>query len=474
MASRELDKQVEQFLTRHQAAILEDIKTLIAVPSVGTAFNPDSPEPFGPACAAVLREAAQLAGREGLPVTAFDGYGIKAQLGTGEEGIGLFAHLDVVPPGQGWSFPPFSPFEKDGYLFGRGAMDNKSAAVLALYVLKFFKETDVRLNHDAYIFLGVNEESGMRDIRYFLSRHQPPLFGIVPDAYFPLCYAEKGIVRADVTGSVSDSRLLSFQSGEDYNVVPATAEARLRELHPDEVSRLRAEEFEVEEYEGVTVVHAQGKAGHAAFPAGTHSAAVKLSRALLTHELVEGEAARTVLTFLSQALGDPYGEGLGIADRDETGPATSNAGIVTWSEGTISIGIDIRYGLTQSSDVLREQLEDCAICHGLSLSGWTDSPPHYMDKDDHMVSALTKLANSELGLSQAPYAMGGATHARWLPRTVAFGPLRSDVQSPFPEGKGGSHQPDEAMRISHIWDAFPIYVKAVVEIDRLLGEREAQ
>lgn len=38
MTSMELDKQVEQFLADHQAAILEDIKRLIRVPSVGTTF----------------------------------------------------------------------------------------------------------------------------------------------------------------------------------------------------------------------------------------------------------------------------------------------------------------------------------------------------------------------------------------------------------------------------------------------------
>ncbi|AIQ73042.1 Sapep family Mn(2+)-dependent dipeptidase [Paenibacillus odorifer] len=472
MTSMELDKQVEQFLADHQAAILEDIKRLIRVPSVGTTFHPDSPEPFGAECAAVLREAEQLAAREDLSVTAFAGYGIKVQLGDSEEGIGLFAHLDVVPAGRGWSFPPFSPFEKDGFLFGRGAMDNKSAAVLALYVLKFFKETNVRLDHNAYVFLGVNEESGMRDIRYFLSQHQSPSFGIVADAYYPVCYAEKGIVRADVTGSASDDRLLSFQAGEDYNMVPAVAEARLRGLTSYEVQNLRSEGFEVAELEGIAVVRAQGKAGHAAFPAGTQNAARKLAGALLTHELVEDAAARAVLTFLSQALGDPYGEGLGITHRDETGPTTSNAGIVAWNEGTVRIGIDVRYGLSQSADALQEQLAAYSRQHGLSLTEWTDSPPHYMDKDDLIIAALCRLANSELGLSQAPYAMGGATYARWLPRTVAFGPLRTDVQTPFPEGKGSSHQPDEAMRISQIWDAFKIYIKAIVEIDQLLSDQE--
>lgn len=35
-------------------------------------------------------------------------------------------HIDVVPPGEGWSSEPFSPACKDGYIYARGAQDMKS------------------------------------------------------------------------------------------------------------------------------------------------------------------------------------------------------------------------------------------------------------------------------------------------------------------------------------------------------------
>ena len=35
-------------------------------------------------------------------------------------------HIDVVPPGEGWSSDPFTPAHRDGYLYGRGAQDMKS------------------------------------------------------------------------------------------------------------------------------------------------------------------------------------------------------------------------------------------------------------------------------------------------------------------------------------------------------------
>jgi len=48
----------------------------------------------------------------------------------GPEGSKHFAfagHLDVVPPGEGWAFDPFEPTEQGDLLYGRGAVDMKSA-----------------------------------------------------------------------------------------------------------------------------------------------------------------------------------------------------------------------------------------------------------------------------------------------------------------------------------------------------------
>ncbi|MCL6682847.1 succinyl-diaminopimelate desuccinylase [Sphingomonas alba] len=47
--------------------------------------------------------------------------------GAGSPHFGFAGHLDIVPPGDGWSSDPFSAVIKDGRLFGRGANDMKSA-----------------------------------------------------------------------------------------------------------------------------------------------------------------------------------------------------------------------------------------------------------------------------------------------------------------------------------------------------------
>jgi len=47
--------------------------------------------------------------------------------GSGGPHFGFAGHLDVVPPGDGWSSDPFETVIEDGILSGRGAVDMKSA-----------------------------------------------------------------------------------------------------------------------------------------------------------------------------------------------------------------------------------------------------------------------------------------------------------------------------------------------------------
>ena len=56
--------------------------------------------------------------------------------GEGEETLAILTHIDVVPKGEGWTVPAFEGVEKDGRIYGRGAIDNKGPAIAALYALK--------------------------------------------------------------------------------------------------------------------------------------------------------------------------------------------------------------------------------------------------------------------------------------------------------------------------------------------------
>jgi putative selenium metabolism hydrolase len=64
------------------------------------------------------------------------------------------AHMDVVEPGENWKTPPYEPTEKDGYLIGRGAVDDKGPLASMIYGGAAADITDVTL----YVLASVNEE----------------------------------------------------------------------------------------------------------------------------------------------------------------------------------------------------------------------------------------------------------------------------------------------------------------------------
>jgi len=73
----------------------------------------------------------------------------------------LMCHTDVVPADpKGWTVPPFAAVEKDGYLYGRGAMDIKSLCAAQMAVLSYLKRSNIPLARDVIFFAEADEESG--------------------------------------------------------------------------------------------------------------------------------------------------------------------------------------------------------------------------------------------------------------------------------------------------------------------------
>jgi len=72
----------------------------------------------------------------------------------------LNGHLDVVPPGDGWSVDPFAGLVRDGRLYGRGASDMKAGIAAAVFAAEALRRAGVRLRGTLEISGTVDEESG--------------------------------------------------------------------------------------------------------------------------------------------------------------------------------------------------------------------------------------------------------------------------------------------------------------------------
>src|SRR6202035_1483515 len=73
----------------------------------------------------------------------------------------LVAHMDVVGAERArWTVDPFGAVVKDGYLYGRGALDDKSMLAANLAAIIALKRSNARLNRDVIFLATDDEEAG--------------------------------------------------------------------------------------------------------------------------------------------------------------------------------------------------------------------------------------------------------------------------------------------------------------------------
>ena len=69
-------------------------------------------------------------------------------------------HIDVVPPGEGWTRPPFQTSIEDGKLYGRGSSDMKAGLAAAIYAAAALRCAEIPLAGSLQISATVDEETG--------------------------------------------------------------------------------------------------------------------------------------------------------------------------------------------------------------------------------------------------------------------------------------------------------------------------
>ena len=213
-----LDSRVEEL----REELLADLKRWIAIPSVLGEAAPDAP--FGAETRRMLDLAMETAERYGFKTRVFDGYCGDVSLGEGAQTMGILAHLDVVPLGDGWTHDPLGCEIEDGRVYGRGVIDDKGPALAALYAMRAVRDAGIPLQDGVRLILGCDEETGMQDMRHYASVNKMPDYGFSPDAEFPVINIEKGglaillsmaILRLTV---MSENLPLSerIKAGEEY------------------------------------------------------------------------------------------------------------------------------------------------------------------------------------------------------------------------------------------------------------------
>jgi len=89
-----------------------------------------------------------------------------------KKAIALVHHIDVVPVNPAsWSVDPFSGITRDGYIWGRGAIDMKGNGIAQLMAMIALKRSGVPLNRDVVFIGNADEELGSMGAIVFVQRH---------------------------------------------------------------------------------------------------------------------------------------------------------------------------------------------------------------------------------------------------------------------------------------------------------------
>jgi acetylornithine deacetylase/succinyl-diaminopimelate desuccinylase-like protein len=151
------------------------LRRLRAYISVDTT-NPPGNETRGVAFFSTIFE------KEGIPyefAESAPGRGnIWARLQGGDEpALVLLHHMDVVPAtARAWDTDPLNAVEKDGYLYGRGALDTKALGIMHLEAFLALHRSGRQLSRDVIFLATADEEAGGAYGAGWLVRQRPDLF----------------------------------------------------------------------------------------------------------------------------------------------------------------------------------------------------------------------------------------------------------------------------------------------------------
>ena len=453
-----MDWQLEA--EKRKDSIIKDLQELIAIPSVSSE-EAAADAPFGKEVKRALLWFLDKGAARGYTVKNVADVAGHIETGNGEELLGILGHVDVVPPGAGWTKDPFGGIVENGKLYGRGTIDDKGPTIAAWAALNMVKDAGFEFTKRVRLIIGTDEESGFRCVDRYFETEEMPAIGFAPDADFPIINAEKGIASLVLAMASwqSQDALKSFVAGNRTNMVPDLAEAivtgTLTEWQSDFEKFLAqhgvAGAAEALDAQVKLTVH--GKSAHAMEPEDGVNAGILL--ALFLKGRLAGDGGRFTAFLADHFHNDSRGRKLGLDFKDDvSGETTLNAGVIRYEYGKKAIiEVSMRYSISYPFD---EKIK-VGIAEGFALTVASNSPPHHVDATDPFIKTLQSAYEKQTGDKAELLAIGGGTYARVLDKGVAFGML-------FPGEKDVAHQADEFVDIENLLKAVAIYAEAIYQL----------
>jgi succinyl-diaminopimelate desuccinylase len=282
-------------------------------------------------------------------------------------------HTDTVPPGplEQWQSDPFTPLERDGRLFGRGAADMKSS--IASFIVAIEQFVAERPQHAGSIaVLLTSDEEG------------PSIDG---------------------TAKVVE-RLRQRGERLDYCIVcePSSANALGDTLRIGRRGSLSAR---------LTV---RGVQGHVAYPDQVRNAVHLLAPALAEITATEWDRGNEAFPPTSFQVSNVH----------------AGTGVENIAPGTVEVWCNFRFGTASSEASLRERLEAILRRHKLDYDiAWNLSGRPFLSGEGRLIETMRQAVRAHTGRTPALSTAGGTSDGRFIidicPEVVEFGPVNATI-----------------------------------------------
>ena len=428
---------IQEFVVKHKDEMRSDLVEFINIPTVLDETTVTAEHPFGAGPYKGLEWFLNKASSFGFETRNVDGYAGEITVGTGDFMIGILGHSDVVSEGEGWLTNPFQASIEDGKIIGRGSSDDKGPILSCLYGMRYLSENDLIPKGSCLrMIVGSDEEELWRCIDYYKEHvDRLPDYSIVPDGYFPMIFCEKGLFDFDMTANLAvceDAKVIirELRGGNGRNIVPGKAKAVLEADRKtlEDLRRIAAEEDGISTTISGSVleIEAEGKSTHAMAPENGKSAISMLMNVLekigMRYSLSIGEFIHRYQKY----VGDDYHAGkFGCCWEDElSGKTTLNVGIMEMKGSVVTMKANLRYPATLEKDFVQKAMAKTMSDAGFHYDEAAYLPPVYIDPESDFMKILMEVYIRDTGDTEhAPFAIGGATYARALKNSVAFGAL---------------------------------------------------
>ena len=453
-------------------SLIADLSGLIKIRSVKGEPEPDAP--FGKGVKEAYEYMQGLARREGFAIKDVDGYGGHFDYGDSQEKgvMGVLCHLDVVPEGSGWDRDPYGGLVEDGFLWGRGTLDDKGPTMSAFYAMKALKDCGYRPEKKIRMILGLDEETGSTGMEVYAEKEKMPDSAIVPDSDFPLVHGEMGIMIFDmvkkfakpvkggmtlkkITGGnaanmVPDSASAIVQSEDGYDLIKEKAEAYSRRTGHKISCKGRGKSLELS---------AEGISSHGAHPHMGLNAVTILTTFLSEIEF-NCQDVNDFLTFYRDHMADDFhGEALGCGLEDEiSGKLICNVGIIDMDKERVKLTVNIRCPITKDAEDVYAAMSPVLEKYNVGVVKNVFERPVYFPADDPVVQTLLSIYRKHTGdMESQPLVIGGGTYARTMDNAIAFGAL-------YPDDEDLMHQKNERVKVDNLIKTAKIYAEALYRL----------